>query len=363
MNVKNAGLHNESKIKTLSSLEHIRLRPGMYIERLGDGSHPEDGIYVLLKEVIDNSIDEYIMGAGKRIDVKIKDRRISVRDYGRGIPTGKLVECVSAMNSGGKYNDDVFQFSVGLNGVGIKAVNALSSEFTVRSVRDGRFHEATFNSGVLTGNKKGNSDEKNGTLVSFIPDPALFPNYTFQMEYIAKRMWMYAYLNSGLSLYLNSKRYYSRNGLKDLIEAEIGKDKMYDIIALKGKMLEFAFCHSDKQSNKYFSFVNGKYTDKGGKHLSAFREGVLKSVNDFSSKKYHSADVCCGFVGAVAVKMKDPIFYSQSKDKLGNPDIRGWIVNAVRDAVVDYLQNHIAQADILMEKIERTRNHIEVQKL
>jgi len=239
----------------------------------------------------------------------------------------------------------------------------VSTEFIVRSVRDGRFHEVAFNSGVLTGDKKGHSNEKNGTHVSFLPDLAFFPNYTFQMEYIAKQLWMYAYLNSGLSLYLNGKRYYSRNGLKDLIEAEIGKDKMYDIIAFKGKMLEFAFCHSDKQSNKYFSFVNGKYTDKGGKHLSAFREGVLKAVNDFSSKKYHSADVCQGFVGAVAVKMKDPIFYSQTKDKLGNPDIRGWIVNAVRDAVVDYLQNHIAQADILMNIIERTRNHIEVQKL
>lgn len=235
MKVKNAGLHNENKIKALSSLEHIRLRPGMYIGRLGDGSHPDDGLYVLLKEVVDNSIDEYIMGAGKRIDVKIEGRRISVRDYGRGIPIGKLVECISVMNSGSKYNNEVFQFSVGLNGVGVKAVNALSSEFIVRSVRNGRFHEVNFKSGVLAGDKKGNSDEKNGTLVSFIPDLAFFPNYTFQMKYIEKRLRMYAYLNRGLSLYLNGKRYYSRNGLKDLIESEIGKGKIYATIAFRGK--------------------------------------------------------------------------------------------------------------------------------
>ncbi len=306
MSAENTVLYDEDKIKTLSSLEHIRLRPGMYIGRLGDGSHPDDGIYILIKEVIDNSIDEYIMGAGKRIDVKLEGVRISVRDYGRGIPLGKLVECVSVMNTGGKYNDDVFQFSVGLNGVGTKAVNALSSEFTVRSVRDGKYHEATFNSGVLVGDKKGHSDEKNGTLVSFIPDLALFPNYTFLMEYIEKRLWMYAYLNSGLSLYLNDKRYYSQNGLKDLIEVEIGEDKIYDIIALKGKMLEFAFCHTSSYGENYFSFVNGQYTNDGGTHLSAFREGVLKAVNEFSGKSYQSSDVRDGIVGAIAIKLKDP---------------------------------------------------------
>ena len=365
MSAENTVLYDEDKIKTLSSLEHIRLRPGMYIGRLGDGSHPDDGIYILIKEVIDNSIDEYIMGAGKRIDVKIDGQRINVRDYGRGIPLGKLVECVSVMNTGGKYNDDVFQFSVGLNGVGTKAVNALSSEFTVRSVRDGKFHEATFNSGVLAGNKKGNSDEKNGTLVSFIPDPALFPNYTFLMEYIEKRLWMYAYLNSGLSLYLNDKRYYSQNGLKDLIEAEIGEDKMYDIIALKGKMLEFAFCHTSSYGENYFSFVNGQYTNDGGTHLSAFREGVLKAVNEFSGKGYQPSDVRDGIVGAIAIKLKDPIFESQTKNKLGNTDIRGWIVNAVKDAVVDYLHRHLSEAEILLEKIannEQVRRQIQAVK-
>ncbi len=365
MSAENTVQYDEDKIKTLSSLEHIRLRPGMYIGRLGDGSHPDDGIYILIKEVIDNSIDEYIMGAGKRIDVKIDGPRISVRDYGRGIPLGKLVECVSVMNTGGKYNDDVFQFSVGLNGVGTKAVNALSSEFTVRSVREGKFHEATFNSGVLAGDRKGHSDEKNGTMVSFIPDPALFSNYTFQMEYIEKRLWMYAYLNSGLSLYLNDKRYYSQNGLKDLIEAEIGEDKIYDIIALKGKMLEFAFCHTSSYGENYFSFVNGQYTNDGGTHLSAFREGVLKAVNEFSGKGYQPSDVRDGIVGSIAIKLKDPIFESQTKNKLGNTDIRGWIVNAVRDAVVDYLHRHLSEAEILLEKIannEQVRRQIQAVK-
>ncbi|MFA6104470.1 MAG: DNA topoisomerase IV subunit B [Victivallaceae bacterium] len=365
MSAENTVQYDEDKIKTLSSLEHIRLRPGMYVGRLGDGSHPDDGIYILIKEVIDNSIDEYIMGAGKRIDVKIDGPRISVRDYGRGIPLGKLVECVSVMNTGGKYNDDVFQFSVGLNGVGTKAVNALSSEFIVRSVREGKFHEATFNSGVLTGDKKGHSDEKNGTLISFIPDPVLFPNYTFQMEYIEKRLWMYAYLNSGLSLYLNDKRYYSQNGLKDLIEAEIGEDKMYEIIALKGKMLEFAFCHTSSYGENYFSFVNGQYTNDGGTHLSAFREGVLKAVNEFSGKGYQPSDVRDGIIGSIAIKLKDPIFESQTKNKLGNTDIRGWIVNAVRDAVVDYLHRHLSEAEILLEKIannEQVRRQIQAVK-
>lgn len=365
MSEENTVLYDEDKIKTLSSLEHIRLRPGMYIGRLGDGSHPDDGIYILIKEVIDNSIDEYIMGAGKRIDVKIEDSRITVRDYGRGIPLGKLVECVSVMNTGGKYNDDVFQFSVGLNGVGTKAVNALSSEFTVRSVRDGKFSEANFQGGVLVDKKNGRSDEKNGTLVSFIPDPALFPNYTFQTEYIEKRLWMYAYLNSGLSLYLNDQRYYSQNGLKDLIAVETGEDRIYDIIALKGKMLEFAFCHTSNYGENYFSFVNGQYTNDGGTHLSAFREGVLKAVNEFSGKSFQASDVRDGIVGAIAIKLKDPIFESQTKNKLGNTDIRGWIVNAVKDAVVDYLHRHLDESEILLEKVannEQVRRQIQAVK-
>ncbi len=366
MSTENTNIvYDEDKIKTLSSLEHIRLRPGMYIGRMGDGSHPDDGIYVLLKEIVDNSVDEYIMGSGRRIDVKIDGLRVSVRDFGRGIPLGKLVDCVSIMNTGGKYNDDVFQFSVGLNGVGTKAVNALSSEFTVRSFRDGKYHEATFASGVLLKEHKGSTTEKNGTFVSFVPDAALFHDYNFQMEYIEKRLWMYAYLNSGLSLYLNDNRYFSQNGLKDLISVEVGESKIYEIIALKGKMLEFAFCHTANFGENYFSFVNGQYTNDGGTHLSAFKEGVLKAVNEFSGKNYQATDVRDGIIGAIAIKLKEPIFESQTKNKLGNTDIRGWIVGDVKDAVVDYLHRHLSEADALIEKVltnENVRQQIQAVK-
>ena len=227
--------YDGSAIKTLSALEHIRLRPGMYIGRMGDGSHPDDGIYILIKEIIDNSIDEFIMGHGRRIELAIEERSVSIRDYGRGIPLDKVVECVSVMNTGGKYNDDVFKFSIGLNGVGTKAVNALSEFFLVRSIRDGRFYEARFERGVLTGEETGDSPEKNGTFVRFVPDPQLFPNYGFKLEYIEKRLWMYAYLNSGLSLYFNGQRYYSANGLQDLLESETGEERLYNIIAYRSK--------------------------------------------------------------------------------------------------------------------------------
>jgi len=351
--VKPTPVYDESKIQTLSSLEHIRIRPGMYIGRIGTGSHPDDGVYILLKEIIDNSVDEFIMGSGRRIDVKIENNAISVRDYGRGIPLGKLVECVSVINTGGKYNDDVFQFSVGLNGVGTKAVNALSEKFTATSVRDGTFRRVEFCRGRLQKDESGETSEPNGTSVTFVPDAQIFPRYAIQNEYIEKRLWMYAYLNSGLSLYLNGTRYYSRNGLCDLVEGEVSDEKLYDIIHYKDKSIEFAFCHTSNYGENYFSFVNGQYTNDGGTHLSAFREGILKAINEFSGKAFDANDVRDGIVGAVAIKLKDPIFESQTKNKLGNTDIRGDIVNAVRKQVVDYLHRNLELAEILIGKIEQ----------
>ncbi|UDQ98079.1 DNA topoisomerase IV subunit B [Lentisphaerota bacterium WC36G] len=359
--------YDESKIKTLSSLEHIRLRPGMYIGRMGSGAHPDDGIYILLKEVIDNSIDEFIMGCGRRIDVDVdkETNTVKIRDFGRGIPLGKVVECVSVINTGGKYSDDVFQFSVGLNGVGTKAVNSLSEKFTVRSYRDGKFKEAVFQKGTLISENSGKTEERNGTYVEFIPDHELFPNYEFRMEYIERRMWMYAYLNSGLSLYLNKERYYSKNGLQDLVEDEVGEDGIYNIIHYKDKTIEFAFCHTLNYGENYFSFVNGQYTNDGGTHLSAFREGILKAINEFSGKSYQANDVRDGILGAVAVKLKEPIFESQTKNKLGNTDVRGWIVNTVKTAVTDYLHRNLEEADLLIDKVqknEQVRKQIQAVK-
>ncbi len=347
--------YDESKIKTLSSLEHIRLRPGMYIGRMGNGSHPDDGIYILLKEVIDNSIDEFIMGAGRRIDINVnkENNTVEIRDFGRGIPLGKVVECVSVINTGGKYSDDVFQFSVGLNGVGTKAVNSLSEKFVVRSFREGKFKEASFTGGKLLNEGTGVADEKNGTFVEFVPDHKLFPNYEFRMEYIERRIWMYAYLNSGLSLYLNNQRYYSKNGLHDLVTDEVGEDGIYDIIHFKDNSIEFAFCHTLNYGENYFSFVNGQYTNDGGTHLSAFREGILKAINEFSGKSYQANDVRDGILGAVAVKLKEPIFESQTKNKLGNTDVRGWIVNTVKTAIVDYLHRNLEEADLLIDKVQK----------
>ena len=346
-------IYNEDSIKTLSSLEHIRLRPGMYIGRMGDGSYPDDGIYVLLKEVVDNSIDEYIMGCGRRIDVSLQDNKVTVRDFGRGIPPGKLVECVSVMNTGGKYNDDVFQFTIGLNGVGTKAVNALSEYFCARTIRDGFFRQAVFHEGHLVSETEGETEEKNGTEISFIPDRTLFPDYQFRMEYIEKRMWMYAYLNSGLSLYLNNQRFYSKNGLKDLLDNEIGDGALYDTIAYKDGTIEFALSHQDDYGERYFSFVNGQYTNDGGKNLSALCEGVIKAINEFSNKNFQANDVRDGLVGAIAIKLKEPVFESQTKNKLGNTDVRGPIVAAVKSAIVDYLHKHLDEAEILLDKVSR----------
>ncbi|MCD6388198.1 MAG: ATP-binding protein [Desulfobulbaceae bacterium] len=352
--MSSSSTYDESKIKTLSSLEHIRLRPGMYIGRLGNGSHGDDGIYILLKEILDNAVDEFIMGAGKRVDIHISGKgRVVVRDFGRGIPLGKLVECVSVINTGAKYNTDVFQFSVGLNGVGTKAVNALSSEFTVTSFRDGEFARAAFTDGVLLEQAQGKSDEENGTLVEFLPDPAVFPEFSFQFDFARKRLWRYAYLNAGLKLYLDEECFYSANGLLDLLKDEIEGTQLYDDLYYQDDTLEFAFSHTDGYGENYFSFVNGTYTNEGGTHLSAFREGILKGVNEFTGKKFTGDDVRQGVVGTVSVKIREPIFESQTKNKLGNTEIRGKIIAKVKDFVCDYLYKHTDIADVLTQKVQQ----------
>lgn len=345
-------VYDESKIKTLSSLEHIRLRSGMYIGRLGDGSNPEDGIYILLKEVVDNAIDEYIMGFGKKVEVKHKDGMVACRDYGRGIPHGKLIECVSVINTGAKYNDDVFQFSVGLNGVGTKAVNALSSHFLIRSYREGQYREARFERGILKKERKGSCDGyANGTYVEFVPDMEIFSEYEFVDDFIDRRMWRYACLNRNLKLYYNGRKFESKKGLHDLLDREVGETVLYPIVSHVADKLEIAFTHTANYGESYFSFVNGQFTADGGTHLSAFREGLLKGVNEFTKKNYSGTDVREGIAGTIAVKIKDPVFESQTKNKLGNTEVRSWIIGEVKGAVVDYLHKNSETAKILEDKI------------
>ncbi len=347
-------IYDESKIKTLSSLEHIRKRPGMYIGRLGDGSNTDDGIYILLKEVVDNGVDEFIMGAGKRININIDEAGlVQVRDFGRGIPLGKIVDCVSIINTGAKYNTDVFQFSVGLNGVGTKAVNAMSEFFRVTAFRDGHFASAEFTCGDLVSQDSGETKEKDGTLVEFRPDRSMFPEYTFDLQFIEKRLWRYAYLNAGLKLYLDKTCYCSTNGLLDLLEKELDGENIYNPIYFREPTLEFAFSHTDAYGDTYYTFVNGTYTSEGGTHLSAFREGILKGINEYSNKKFVSKDVRDGIVGTLAVKIKDPVFESQTKNRLGNTEIRSWIVGKVKDAVSSALYKDTAAAEILLDKIAR----------
>ena len=344
-------VYDENTIKTLSSLEHIRLRSGMYIGRLGDGSNLDDGIYVLLKEVIDNSVDEYIMGQGKRIDVLLEGEKASIRDFGRGIPLGKVVDAVSIINTGAKYNDDVFQFSVGLNGVGTKAVNALSSHFLVCSYREGESFQATFSRGKLLKEEHGKTTETNGTYVEFIPDKTIFGEYQFNTEFIEQRMWNYACLNSGLKLFFNKEKFEAKNGLYELLGAEIGDKTAYPICWYRGQHIEFAFTHTEAYGETYFSFVNGQYTSDGGTHLSAFREAQLKGINDFFKETYNGLDVREGIAAAVSVKVKNPIFESQTKNKLGNTDIRAWILQEVREAVVDFLHKNPETSRILRDRI------------
>lgn len=345
--------YDESTVKTLDALAHIRLRSGMYIGRLGDGSHPDDGIYIMLKEVIDNSVDEFIMKQGNKIEVQVDytTGKIQVRDYGRGIPLGKVIDCVSQINTGAKYNDDVFQFSVGLNGVGTKAVNALSSHFLVRSFREGQMFEASFSQGILQDQKLVKSKEPQGTYVEFIPDVEIFKKFKFENEYLLKRMWHYAYLNTGLTIDFNGELIASENGLLDLLNEEVKEDQLYEPLHYSGKSIEFAFLHTSSYGESYFSFVNGQYTADGGTHLSAFREGVLKGVNEFSKKNFQGMDVREGMVGTVLVKIKDPIFESQTKNKLGNADIRTPIVQEVKDAVMKLLFQHPEKANKIIERI------------
>ena len=359
--------YDESTIQTLDALEHIRLRTGMYIGRIGDGSHPQDGVYILLKEVVDNAVDEFIMGEGKTIEVSRVGDTLTVRDYGRGIPLGKVVECVSKINTGGKYNDDVFQFSVGLNGVGTKAVNALSSDFAVCSWRDGEFRRAEFQRGRLLKEKKGKDPgARNGTLVEFTPDSEIFPPVRWNEDYLAHRFRYYAHLNSGLNLLYNGQRYTSRHGLADLLAEELGEEvAVYDIVHIKLERLEFAFTHTNTYGENYYSFVNGQHTGDGGTHQSAFREGLLKGVNEFAGKNYAGPDVRDGLIGAVAVKMQDPVFESQTKNKLGSTDVRSWIVSDVRDHVVRWLHENADAAERLLKKVranEKVRKELSAVK-
>ena len=357
-------VYDESKIKTLSSLEHIRLRTGMYIGRLGDGSNPDDGIYVLLKEIIDNGIDEFIMGNGKLIEVAVKDidkpgkAMVKVRDFGRGIPLGKLVECVSIINTGAKYNDDVFQFSVGLNGVGTKAVNALSAHFRVVAIRNNEYAEAVFERGKLISDRKGKLKDKvkDGTMVEFTPDPEIFKEYSFNSEFIEKRIQNYAYLNASLTLSFNGKKFISTRGLYDLLNEETGEEGLYPLGYYRGShsangQLEIAFTHTNNYGEEYFSFVNGQYTSDGGTHLSAFKEGFLKGIQVFYKKDYRSEDVREGTTAAIAIKLKNPVFESQTKNKLGNSDIRAWVVQETRNAVEDWLHKNPEASKKLEQKI------------
>ncbi len=363
---KTAAVYDESKIQTLSSLEHIRLRSGMYIGRLGDGSNHDDGIYVLFKEVVDNAIDEYIMGYGKKIVIELQDNRVRVRDYGRGIPLGKVIDCVSIINTGAKYNDDVFQFSVGLNGVGTKAVNALSERFLVRSCRQKKFFEAEFEKGILVSQREGSLNEPDGTLVEFRPDPEIFANYSYNPEFLQKRLWTYACLNPGLQLYLNGEKFEAANGLLDFLNSEIGDKVFYPVLHYRSDKLEFALTHCDTYGETYWSFVNGQYTSDGGTHLSAFREGVLKGINSYFNADFNGQDVREGLAGAVSIKLKNPVFESQTKNKLGNTDIRSPVVNEVKQAIEHLLHQHQESARTIKERIvynEKLRKELaEVKK-
>ena len=372
--------YDESKIKTLSSLEHIRLRTGMYIGRIGNGNHYDDGCYIMLKEVVDNAVDEYIMGHGKEVEIKIDGTRVAVRDYGRGIPLGKVVDCVSKINTGAKYNDDVFQFSVGLNGVGTKAVNALSKAFLVRSHRDGEFAEAAFKIGKLKKEDSGKTKEPNGTFIEFEPDPEIFKDTEFKQEYVERRLRHYSYLNTGLKLILRMvgtscgssgprgsaalpdgepKVFQSRHGLMDLVMEDLGTDgsePLYSPLHYASKTLEFCFTHSNSRYGEtFFSFVNGQYTSDGGTHLSAFREGLLKAVNEYCGGKYEGDDVRECMVGAVAIRLKDPMFESQTKNKLGNTEIRTELVNNVREELLHFFQRNKQIAETIMAKVKDTQ--------
>jgi len=347
--------YDEDKIKSLSSLEHIRKRTGMYIGRVGDGTDYDDGIYILLKEIIDNAVDEYIMGFGDRIAIALDGSRVSVRDYGRGIPLGKVVECVSRINTGAKYSDEVFQFSVGLNGIGTKAVNALSKNFAVRSYRNGEFAGAVFEQGKLREQPAGKgSSEPDGTFVQFEPDPEIFGAVSFSADHVERRLKLYSFLNAGLRIEYNGRIFISRNGLLDLLRDEVGDEALYPPLHFQSKTLELALTHTQRFEETFLSFVNGQYTSDGGTHLSAFREGLVKGFNEYSKSKFDGDDIREGMAGAIAIRLQEPVFESQTKNKLGNTEIRGELVARIREIIVDLLHRNPKAAEAALVKIEET---------
>ncbi|RZJ72270.1 DNA topoisomerase IV subunit B [Flavobacterium sp.] len=363
--------YDEGNIRSLDWKEHIRMRPGMYIGKLGDGSSPDDGIYILLKEVMDNCIDEFVMGAGKTIEVSIRDKQVTVRDYGRGIPLGKVIDVVSKMNTGGKYDSLAFKKSVGLNGVGTKAVNALSNYFRVESVRDDKQKAAEFSAGELTLEEDLiETTKRRGTKVVFVPDEAIFKNFKFRNEYVIRMLKNYCYLNTGLSIYYNGEKYSSENGLKDLLEEEIQIEEMvYPVIHLKGEDIEIAMTHSKTQySEEYHSFVNGQNTTQGGTHLNAFREAMVKTVREFYNKGFEPSDIRKSIVGAISVKVMEPVFESQTKTKLGStemgpelPSVRTFINDFIKTNFDNFLHKNPETADALLRKIlqaERERKEL-----
>ncbi len=367
--------YTEDSIITLDWREHIRRRPGMYIGKLGDGNSHDDGIYVLIKEVIDNAVDEYMMGFGKKIDINISDQKVRVRDYGRGIPLGKVVEVASKMNTGAKYDSKVFKKCVGLNGVGIKAVNALSIDFVVRSHREGNVKAADFSRGLLAKEYPiHKSDEPSGTEIIFEPDPEMFGKFHFLAEYIEAQVQNYVYLNSGLVINLNNTRYFSKNGLMDLLEANMSSPGMYPIISLKGEDIEIAMTHGTQYGEEYYSFVNGQYTTQGGTHLQAFREGIVKTIREFYKKDFDIADIRTSIIGAISIKVEEPVFESQTKTKLGSKDmtpnglsIRNFVGDFLKKELDNFLHRNPDTAEILLKKIqdsERERKNMAgIQKL
>jgi len=352
--------YGDSNIITLEGLEHVRRRPGMYIGKLGDGSHSDDGIYVLLKEVLDNCIDEYRMAAGKAVDVRVKEGHVEVRDYGRGIPLGKMVEAVSIMNTGGKYDSKAFKKSVGLNGVGTKAVNALSAKFVVQSFRDGKSRKAEFEKGKLISDTDifdENADR--GTYIYFVPDDTMFENYVYKEEYIETMLRNYAYLNTGLTINFNGKKILSRNGLTDLLNENMTAQPLYPIVHLQGEDIEIAFTHSDQYGEEYYSFVNGQHTTQGGTHQSAFREAMARTIKEFYSKNMEVTDVRNGIIAAVSISVEEPIFESQTKTKLGSRDmgpggitVNKFISDFLKKELDNYLHRNGETADIMLQKIQ-----------
>ena len=363
--------YTEDNIRSLDWKEHIRMRPGMYIGKLGDGSSPDDGIYILLKEVLDNSIDEYVMGAGKTIEIRIKDREVKVRDFGRGIPLGKVVDVVSKMNTGGKYDSRAFKKSVGLNGVGTKAVNALSSFFKVESIRDNQTKYAEFSQGELKVDSVAEeSSKRKGTKVTFIPDEEIFKNFRYRNEYIAKMLKNYVYLNPGLTIDFNGEKFFSENGLKDLLEDNISQeDMLYPVIHLRGSDIELAITHSKTQySEEYHSFVDGQNTTQGGTHQAAFRESLVKTIREYYGKNYEASDIRKSIVSAISIKVTEPVFESQTKTKLGStdmgdglPTVRTFINDFIKTQLDNYLHKHASVAEALQRKImqaERERKEL-----